>query len=90
MSALMILEPFDLSIGAALLAHVLYGIPGIWPAVVGRPAVTLHNGDAFSTADEAPRLERLRRSRVVTGGRTTFRELEPVRFGGRSRFFGGG
>lgn len=49
-----------------LLGHVLYGVPPD-PEASGEPMVSLHNGDDFSTADQAPHPERLRNLRAVTG-----------------------
>jgi hypothetical protein len=48
-----------------IVAHVLYGIPPD-PEGSGESHVTLHNGDDFSTKDEAPHPERLSSVRAVT------------------------
>jgi len=75
--------------GATLLAHVLYGLPGLWSAVLGRAVVTLHNGDDFSIHDDAPKLDRLRNPRLVTqGGATPVKVLESEG-GGVAAHFGG-
>lgn len=49
---------------AALLAHVLYGLPMVLPT--GGTRVTLRNGDDFAASDAPPRPERLTGVRVMS------------------------
>lgn len=61
-----------LSTGVVALGHVLYGLPsrpGRGPA-----RVSLHNGDDFSQADQAPRRDRLQAVRAITAAGS--RDLE--------------
>lgn len=58
-----------------IVAHVLYGIPPD-PEGSGESHVTLHNGDGFSSGDEAPHPERLSSVRAVTPSGTL--SLQPL------------
>ena len=55
----------ELFLAAPILGHVLYGIPTA-SAQSGKLRVSLHNGDDFSSRDEAPHPDRLESVRCVT------------------------
>jgi hypothetical protein len=59
-----LLVPWAWPLTAAVVAHVLYGLPR-WRRDEGATTIALHNGDAFSESDEPPRPDRLASVRVI-------------------------